>query len=320
MRDRGGHHDSDGPVGPGGRDERRDGPTSDYTEFGFRDPNAVDPLDAVLDGDQDRRSPEFRAAFVRDRGFRNRVHAMDAIIGQLKRGPKPPDLASSILDAVDARKPFLTPRRRRAVSASRVAVAASLLALLGGFAVLDRMNPGVLDATPAPMPVSHAVGRAAAVGGEIRENLSPANFAAAGAVFIQNIVAAQPTVGHVELHMVCRTDAESHASSEPREAFACVLNDEMGSEAGFFGEGISADLAQRPLGNSGTITIGYDGSCETVRPRSCGSAPVASSAVIRPLGSWANNAWTASSVRQSSATWARAEYSLLPYRSDRGSR
>ncbi len=320
MRDWDPHPGSGGRVGPGDRRRDHDAPKSDYTEFGFRDPQGVDPLDAVLDGDLDRRSPEFRAAFVRDRGFRDRAAAMDSIIDQLKRVPKGPDFTASILDAVDARKPFLAAPRRRALSASRVATAASLLALFGGFALLDRLRPGVLDTTTSPAPVTHAVGRAAEVGGEIRENLSPASFAAVGAVLIRDIVASQPAVARVELHVARPSETVAISSPEPRQDFARIIPDDEP-----FVALDSTQAPPRPLGNAGSITISYAGACvpESSRPASSRPRPTAatpSSAVVRPLGAWAGTSWANSSVRQSSATWARGEYSLLPYRSEGGSR
>ena len=111
---------------PGDEDHREDRRARDYTEFGFRELGKADPLDRYLDGEIDRESGAFRAAFVK-REFRERLDEMEEILSDLGRPVKGPDLADSILSAVDERRPFMEKRTRRFVTLGRLAAAASVL-------------------------------------------------------------------------------------------------------------------------------------------------------------------------------------------------
>ncbi|MEK6704024.1 MAG: hypothetical protein AABZ53_17340, partial [Planctomycetota bacterium] len=130
---------------------------TDYTEFGYRDCDAADPIDAYFDGEADRRSAEFRGAFVKSRKFRSDVAATEEMISDLKRPLKGPDLSARILAAVDDRKPFVTGQARRIVTVGRLAAAASILLLLTGAVLVERMRPGTIELTPRPTPVSGLV-------------------------------------------------------------------------------------------------------------------------------------------------------------------
>lgn len=143
--------------GPGENPRRRKQLRTDYTEFGYRDCDAADPLDAYFDGEADRRSAEFRAAFVKSRQFRSDVAATEEMVADLKRPIKGPDLSSRILAAVDDRKPFVTGQTRRFVTVGRLAAAAAVLLLLTGAVLVERMRPGSIELTPRPTPVSGLV-------------------------------------------------------------------------------------------------------------------------------------------------------------------
>ncbi len=130
---------------------------TDYTEFGYRDCDAGDPLDAYFDGEADRRSAEFRAAFVKSRKFRADVAAIEEIVFDLTRPVKEPDLSSRILAAVDDHRPFVTGQARRFVTVGRLVAAASVLLLLTGAVLVERARPGTIEFTPKPTPVSGVV-------------------------------------------------------------------------------------------------------------------------------------------------------------------
>lgn len=136
----------------------------DYTEFGFSELGKADPLDRYLDGELDRDSAAFRAAFVK-RSFRQRLDEMEEILGGLEKAPKGPDLTDAILGAVDERRPFVAVRTRRYVTMGRLAAAASVLLAIGVGVLVERSRPGVLrlqdEATPLSV-VMNAAGLPAA--------------------------------------------------------------------------------------------------------------------------------------------------------------
>lgn len=140
--------------GPGQDREDRDAPRErDYTEFGFSELGKADALDRYLDGELDRDSAAFRAAFVK-RSFRQRLDEMEEILGGLEKAPKGPDLTESILGAVDERRPFVAVRTRRYVTMGRLAAAASVLLAIGVGVLVERARPGVLRLQEEAAPLS----------------------------------------------------------------------------------------------------------------------------------------------------------------------
>ena len=117
----------DQPEGSAGRGASRD---RDYTDFGFQELGKAEALDRYLDGEIDRESAAFRAAFVK-KEFRERLDEMEEILGELGRPVKGPDLTGSVLAAVDERRPFVEKRTRRFVTLGRLAAAASVLLAIG---------------------------------------------------------------------------------------------------------------------------------------------------------------------------------------------
>ncbi len=125
----------------------------DYTEFGFSELGKADALDRYLDGELDRDSAAFRAAFVK-RSFRQRLDEMEEILGGLEKAPKGPDLTDAILGAVDERRPFVAVRTRRYVTMGRLAAAASVLLAIGVGVLVERARPGVLRLQDESAPLS----------------------------------------------------------------------------------------------------------------------------------------------------------------------
>jgi hypothetical protein len=150
----------------GGSSRRRGGDRAgrDYTGFGFREVGADDALDQYLDGEITRESGAFRAAFVK-REFRERLGEAEAMISQLRKPMRTPDLSDAILGAVDARKSFVATGTRRFVTAGRFAAAASVLLAVGGVVLLERSHPILAAFRDDVEPVSGMVSAASLPGG-----------------------------------------------------------------------------------------------------------------------------------------------------------
>jgi hypothetical protein len=131
----------------------------DYTAFGFREVGGEDPLDLYLDRELPRESAAFRAAFVKPE-FRSRLHEIEDTLGELHRPIRTPDMSDAILDAVDARRPFVVARSRWRVSVGRLTVAAAVLALVGGLVMVERFHPGMTNLTADPTPLTNIVNAA----------------------------------------------------------------------------------------------------------------------------------------------------------------
>jgi hypothetical protein len=75
--------------------------------------------------------PEFETKLQKARGMMGRLHKL----------PATPDMTSDVLVEVDYLRPFLSPRKLRQVSATRVAVAAAAVITLSFVAFFQRMYP-----------------------------------------------------------------------------------------------------------------------------------------------------------------------------------
>ena len=164
---------SNGGSSHGGSSRRRGGDRTgrDYTGFGFREVGADDALDRYLDKEISRESAAFRAAFVK-RDFRERLDEAEAMIGQLRKPLRTPDLSDAILGAVDARKSFVATGTRRFVTVGRLAAAASVLLAVGGVVLIERSHPILTALRSDVEPVSGMVS-AASLPGSMGERVSP---------------------------------------------------------------------------------------------------------------------------------------------------
>ena len=156
---------SHGGSSYGGSSRRRGGDRTgrDYTGFGFREVGADDALDRYLDKEISRESAAFRAAFVK-RDFRERLDEAEAMIGQLRKPLRTPDLSDAILGAVDARKSFVATGTRRFVTVGRLAAAASVLLAVGGVVLIERSHPILTALRNDVEPVSGMVSAASLPG------------------------------------------------------------------------------------------------------------------------------------------------------------
>ncbi len=91
--------------------------------------------------------PEFDAKLLKTR----------AAVGQLRGMPEAPNVAPQVLTEVNYLRPFLSPRRRRQVSATRVAVAAAAVLTLTFMGVMHRMYPQATSSRSEPTPVTGVV-------------------------------------------------------------------------------------------------------------------------------------------------------------------
>lgn len=72
---------------------------------------------------------------------------LDQLLSSLKTLPSAPDLSRSILQGVDAKRPFVPEPVRRRVSSTRVAVGVSIVLVLSVVALLQRFAPETVSAT-----------------------------------------------------------------------------------------------------------------------------------------------------------------------------
>lgn len=111
-------------------------------------------LDAEARGDQAAARAWFRAAVAVDPAAAQRLRELRRVLTQARKAPPAPDLSAAILASVDAQQPFVTGRRRRQISATRIAVAASFVvtgALIGLVHWSGGSASGSGNAAPAPM-------------------------------------------------------------------------------------------------------------------------------------------------------------------------
>lgn len=90
-------------------------------------------------------------------GFERRLDQTRDAVGELQVLPGAPDLSDAILDRVGQQAPFVTPRRRRRISAFRLAATAGALAAFAMYAIVQRVAPDAVLTDPGPTPVSNLV-------------------------------------------------------------------------------------------------------------------------------------------------------------------
>jgi len=94
------------------------------------------------------------------RGRKQRLHSIHEIADSLRQSSPAaamPDLTGSILDAVDAERPFLSPKTRRVAFAARFVLGLALVSVVLGVAIVHRFAPGVVELTSSPAPLSAVV-------------------------------------------------------------------------------------------------------------------------------------------------------------------
>src|SRR5882724_11291604 len=104
-------------------------------------------INECLDLESEGRDSDARTlaamAVAHDPEFDQKLLKMRAAVGQLRGLPPAPNVVPQVLAEVDYLRPFLSPRRRRQLSATRVAVAAGIVMTLSLMALLQRMYPEV---------------------------------------------------------------------------------------------------------------------------------------------------------------------------------
>ncbi len=108
-------------------------------------------LDLEAGGRPDELRALIRRATTLDPAFEAKLLKARAVLGQLGTTPNGPDLTPEILTEVDYLRPFLSPRRRRQVSATRVAIAAAAVITLSFVMVMEHLYPQSGNAGPAPL-------------------------------------------------------------------------------------------------------------------------------------------------------------------------
>ncbi|MFN7021262.1 MAG: hypothetical protein ACK4WH_08060 [Phycisphaerales bacterium] len=93
------------------------------------------------------------------RGRKQRLSDIREIADSLRqsRDVDVPDLTASILNAVDAERPFLSRQTRRMVIAGRFALGLSIVGVVAFIAVAHRLSPSSLEFSPQPTPLSAVV-------------------------------------------------------------------------------------------------------------------------------------------------------------------
>jgi hypothetical protein len=114
-------------------------------------------MDLEVGGRPDELRELIRKSVAQDPDFENKLLKARAVVGQLRGMPQTPNMAPEILAEVDYLRPFLSPRKRRQVSATRVAVAAAAVITLSFMAVMQRMYPKETSLTQQPTPVDGVV-------------------------------------------------------------------------------------------------------------------------------------------------------------------
>jgi hypothetical protein len=110
-------------------------------------------MDLESAGRPDELRELIRKSVAQDPEFENKLLKARAVVGQLRGMPQTPNMAPEILAEVDYLRPFLSPRKRRQVSATRVAVAAAAVITLSFMAIMQRMYPKETSLTHQPTPV-----------------------------------------------------------------------------------------------------------------------------------------------------------------------
>lgn len=93
------------------------------------------------------------------RGRRQRLSSIQQIAETLRQSDDvaAPDLTGSILDAVDAERPFLSAPTRRMVIAGRFALGFTVVCFVAGVALAHRWAPSLFELTARPAPLSSVV-------------------------------------------------------------------------------------------------------------------------------------------------------------------
>jgi hypothetical protein len=95
-------------------------------------------------------------------GFGSRLAATRGAVAKLRQPVFVPESREKVLDEVDYLRPFLSPKRRRQLSASRVAVAAGVVMTLSVMGILQRYYPEATSLSTDPAPVGEVVSAARA--------------------------------------------------------------------------------------------------------------------------------------------------------------
>ena len=93
------------------------------------------------------------------RSRRQRLNSLQQIAAQLRQTADvpAPDLSDSILDKVDARRPFLDDKTRRMLWAGRAALGLSVAVVVLGVALTHRWAPNAVELVSRPAPFSNVV-------------------------------------------------------------------------------------------------------------------------------------------------------------------
>lgn len=111
-------------------------------------------IDALLDGELDAKAQmRLYQSLNRDLKKCEDLVRTRRLITMLRAQPEAPDLTDAVMARVAARRPFLSGRVRRLVTAGRLACAASLLLGLLGVAVAHRAWPDAMRLAPVAQPV-----------------------------------------------------------------------------------------------------------------------------------------------------------------------
>lgn len=138
-------------------------------------PGAPD-VDAIVNQVLDREvrwSRDLDALFKRDRAAADRLRRTQEILDQLRAPARVPDLSSSILTEVGARRGWMTAGWMRFVTAGRLAAAACFVLVIAGAYLTERMSEGRIDLAGRPTPLTDFVSASRAdVSGGVRDFVS----------------------------------------------------------------------------------------------------------------------------------------------------
>jgi hypothetical protein len=135
-------------------------------------------INECLDLEAAGRPDELREAVLKgiakDAEFEDKLQKARAVLGSLHEFPDAPNQAQAILTEVDYLRPFMAPRRRRPMSATRVAIAAAAVITLSFTAILQRMYPQAGPHAPSTGPSDGTVGASGSATGESLRSIASA--------------------------------------------------------------------------------------------------------------------------------------------------